>query len=293
MKPNVGGVRLKTMRVLQWFMVFAFAAGTAAAKYELQQPIPEVKLKDGTVLHAVTFVSVGGASITGKWDGGRGSIPLAQLPDDIRADLVPPAPVVSATPAAPEAASPAAIPPGATAPAPASKPAPAPAGALSKLPTDIKLTNGFVMHEAKVLSWTPDSMMVNYVGGKVSVKLENIAPEQRMIFEAHRIQVYARAERIKNATKAQRKGLAAPTEVSEDEIRALIEAGISAHQLVRGMTMDDVMQAIGAPAKSVLYPDTPDYVYWLYPGGGRDAKGAACDRAVGFNKGIVDSWHDE
>ncbi len=52
MKPTGAFVRLAT--------IFVLVAGSGwAAKFELLQSIPEVKLKDGTVLHDVTLVSVG------------------------------------------------------------------------------------------------------------------------------------------------------------------------------------------------------------------------------------------
>lgn len=281
-----------TLRGLLLMAILVLLTGSVRAeKFQLHQPIPEVKLKDGTVLHAVTFVSVGGASITGKWDGGRGSIPLGQLPDDLRADLV------AAAPAKPTAAEPMAG-RSAAAPSPATTPATAsraePAFDPGKLPTEIKLTNGFIMHQAKVISWQADAMTVRYVGGQVLVKMDSISPEQRMAFEAHKVQVYARQARIAAAQAAQRSGLAPPpTEPSADDLKALIQAGIAAHQLVVGMTKAEVYQAIGAPARTATDERQPSYLYWLYPGRGRDAKGAPCDRIVGFDKGVMDGWKDQ
>ena len=258
-----------------------FAVTARAEKFALHQLIPEVTLQDGTVLHAVTFVSVGGASITGKWDGGRGSIPLGQLPDALRVDL---APAASPTPTAPPAA----------VTAPAIDSGLGSAGDPSKLPTEIKLTNGFVMHQAKVISWQADAMTVRYVGGQVMVKMDNISPEQRMFFEAHKVQVFARQSRIDAARAAQRSGLPAPpTEPSADDLQALIQAGIAAHQLVVGMTKAEVYQAIGAPARTATDEREPNVLYWLYPGRGRDAKGAPCDRILGFDHGRLDGWKDE
>ena len=282
MKTTGPHCRPVTQRGIFMLAILVLATGSVRAeKFQLHQQIPEVKLKDGTLLHAVTFVSVGGASITGKWDGGRGSIPLGQLPDAVRADLVP---VAAAKPA--------------SAPAPATTPATAsraePAIDPAKLPTEIKLTNGFVMHEAKVISWQAEAMTVRYVGGQVLVRMDNISPEQRMAFEAHKVQVYARQARIAAAQAAQRSGLPPPpAEPSADDLKALIQAGIASHQLVVGMTKAEVYQAIGAPARTATDERQPNYLYWLYPGRGRDAKGAACDRIVGFDKGVMDGWKDQ
>ena len=270
-------------RILLLLVALGFCASKGwAARFALQQAIPEVRLKDGRVLHGVTFISVGEASITGRWDGGRGSIPLVLLPDDVRGDLVP----VKAGPAPPARLS--------------NSPGVSETTADPvKLPTDIKLTNGFVMHQAKVVSWQADAMTVTYVGGKVLVKMDNIAPEQRMLFEAHKILFYERQARIDAARAARQAGAdgtvsaeaqAAATEASH---QALIRAGIAAHQLVVGMTQAEVIQAIGPPARTAGDAQHPDYVYWLYPGGGRGAKGAPCDRIVGFDKGIMDGWKDQ
>ena len=283
MKPTGAGVRLVT--------IFALFAGSAwAAKFALLQPIPEVKLKDGTVLHDVTFVSVGGASITGKWDGGRGSIPLAQLPDDVRSDLVQaaaakPASIPASAPAAPAA--------------PAAHAAPgaaSPAGNAVDLPQEIKLSNGFVMHQAKVISWQADAMTVNYVGGQVLVKFANLDPEQRKIFEAHLVLVRASQARIDAVRAARKSGAPIPADLAQpsaEERQILIEAAISSHELMVGMTKKEVFLSLGAPARTGTDSTAPDYLYWFYPGKGRDEKGAVCDRIVGFNKGRLDGWKDQ
>src|ERR1019366_5972072 len=148
MNRTGGHASLGSYRALLLVVAFGLCEQTGwAARFALQQPIPEVQLKDGRVLHGVIFISVGEASITGKWDGGRGSIPLALLPDDVRGDLAPvkerkTAASPSVAPGGPDAA----IEPG-------------------KLPTEIKLTNGFIMHQAKVVNWRADAMTVDYIGG--------------------------------------------------------------------------------------------------------------------------------
>lgn len=262
-------------------VALGFCAPTGwAARFALQQAIPEVQLKDGRVLRGVTFVSVGGASITGKWDGGRGAIPLALLPDDVRTDLVPvkegSAPATSPAVASPVAD--AAVEPG-------------------KLPTEIKLTSGFVMHQAKVLNWRADAMTVEYVGGKVLVKFDDVVPEQRLVFVARKIDVFARRARAEaaRASKNAAPGADAPSaDASAGDLKALIQAGIAAHQLVIGMSRPEVVQAMGAMPDGTKYdPTAPDYAYWLYRGRGRKADGTLCDRIVGFDKGILDGWKDQ
>ena len=263
-------------------LVFLVALGSCAttggaAQFALQQAIPEVQLKDGRVLHGVTFISVGEASITGKWDEGRGSIPLALLPDTMRGEL-------------------AAVKAGKAPPAP---PPVAPAVTdttveAGKLPTEIKLTSGFVMHQAKVLNWRADAMTVDYVGGTVLVKFDDVVPEQRLIFVARKIDVFARHARAAAAGASNGHAAASAAELASGELKALIQAGIAAHQLVIGMSRPEVVQAMGAMPDGTKYdPSAPEYAYWLYRGRGRKADGTACDRIVGFDKGILDGWKDQ
>lgn len=272
MQPSVGRVRLVSIHAVVIAIAFVLGAHAGrAAQYELLQVIPELPLKDGTTLHGVTFVSVGASSITGKWDGGRGSIPLALLPDEVRADLAP----VGAHQPAPTP--------------PATRDDGEPTADDDKLPTEIKLTNGFIMQQARVVSWQADAMTVRYVGGTVLVKFDNISPEQRMLFEARKVEVFAQQSRTDAALVAKRSD---PAEPRASDMRALIKAAIGAHQLVIGMTQAEVEQAIGPPARTAMDPSAPNYAYWLYPGRGRNAQGAACDRIVGFDKGVMDGWKD-
>jgi len=279
MKSAGERVRLDVLPVLLAVGILALGPSVGrAAQYELNRPIAELRLKDGTVLHAVTFVSVGASSITGKWEGGRGAIPLALLPDEMRTDLVP------ATPAIP---APVAI------PTPAPAPAPDPhseAALLVALPTEIELTNGFVMHQCKVVSWRGDAMTVNYVGGKVLVQLANVAPSQRALFAAHRDAVYARRARI-DAAKAGK--TLPPAPAGREANSPQIQAAIAVHQLVLGMTQEQVRMAYGLPSQTFKDPAAPTYEYWAYSGRGLDANGAACDRLLGFDRGILDGWTDK
>ncbi len=167
------------------------------------------------------------------------------------------------------------------------------------LPTEIKLTNGFVMQQAKVVDWQADAMTVEYVGGRVLVKLDNIVPEQRAIFAAHRGLVQAPAgpdQGVAGGTgsaKIRQKGVSPEfVAAAREEQEALIAAAIPAHELVIGMSKKEVFESLGAPARTGTDSTAPDYLYWFYPGKGRDAKGAPCERIVGFNKGWLDGWKD-
>lgn len=62
------------------------------AEIVLNKSIPELVLKDGRVLKNVTFVALGSTTAMAKWDGGRGTLRLDLLPDDLVAtpqDLAP------------------------------------------------------------------------------------------------------------------------------------------------------------------------------------------------------------
>lgn len=64
------------------FVVGLFCSAGYAASYAIGRLIPELHLKDGTVLHSATVVSVGSTGVMAKWDGGRGNIKFSILPDD-------------------------------------------------------------------------------------------------------------------------------------------------------------------------------------------------------------------
>ena len=51
------------------------------------QFLPELRLKNGIVLHHVKIVAVDPGFIMANWDEGRGNIPAAVLPEEIRRAL--------------------------------------------------------------------------------------------------------------------------------------------------------------------------------------------------------------
>jgi hypothetical protein len=259
-----------------------FATAGWSAQYVRGQLIPEVRLKNGTVLANVTVVAVGSTTVVARWDGGMGSLLLTQLPDEMRTDLV--------------AASAAAKPP-----APAAQPA-APAAPIDPnlanqdLPVDIKLTNGFVMHKSNVTRWDKTSVLVAYQGGIVSVRFQNIVPEQRAIFEARRDDELARQARDDRRSTAShdtsdqddkaRQAAAEAAKEEEEKKAEEIRNGLEFHYLVKGMTKEQVIAAFGRP------PDTSGDTFF-YVLRGHDKYGNAADRMLVFKDGILVSWRDQ
>ncbi len=99
----------KLMGLLLMALLGAAGAGADPATYA------ELDLKDGQVLHNVTIVAFGSSTVMAKWDGGRGTIRIDNLPDGIvpaanRAKAPSPTPPPRAS--APAAAPPEDYPPG-------------------------------------------------------------------------------------------------------------------------------------------------------------------------------------
>jgi|GEM_PF-2602330 hypothetical protein len=265
-------------------MVVTYGVGAVAAQgahYVRGRQIPEVRLRNGAVLRDVTVVAVGATTIIARWEGGKGTILLTQLPDEMRADLAP-AEVK---------------PPPAVAPAPGVAAVPLdPKLATAELPTEIKLTNGFVMHKSRVTRWDTNAVLISYQGGIVSVRLKNIAPEQRVIFEARKDEALARqakedanssvgqsaASQDENARQA---GEAAAREEAEKRAEE-ISNGLSFHYLVKGMTKQQVIQAYGRPPN-----DSGDTFFYVLRG--HDKYGNAADRLLVFKDGLLASWRDQ
>ena len=119
------------------------------AQFEPGRPIPELRLANGTVLHEVKIFSTSATAVVASWDGGKGTIPLAQLPDDLRSSLdrqLKPkdAPLRSSE----------------------EIPASEVERGLKGLPFRLKLNNGFVMRECGILRWSEDSLLVRYQGAE-------------------------------------------------------------------------------------------------------------------------------
>jgi len=251
------------------------------AHYARGEVIPEVKLKDGTLLHDVTVVAVGATTLVARWHGGQGSIVLAQLPPEMR-DAFAPA-VAPKTAVAPE-------------PEPMVSGDPASAG----LPTEIKLTNGFVMHRSRVTRWAEQSVLVSYPGGIVSVQFKHIVPEQRVIFEARRTEALARQAREDAHRAVVTAAVSQTNQVRRTRERLLgdeadqkseaINRGVAERYLVKGMTKEQAKQAYGRPQRG----DDRNGTLFFYDGRGRDKYGNSADRVLLFNREeILTDWWDQ
>ncbi len=269
------------------FRVLLFASGCAilcpagrAAPLAKGQLLPELRLKNGTTLHEVTVVAVGSTTVIAKWTGGQGSIRLALLPDELRAGLAPAAPERAAAPVPPPTAGPAGT--GSQVPS-------------VEIPTEIKLTNGFVMHQSRVVRWQPEGVLVDYQGGTVLVLFINISPEQRAIFSARKDEALtqqAKADsrsasaqdtsvRDSEAQKAEEARAREQAEAKAEEIKN----GMSSHYLVKGMTKEQVKESFGVP------PDDKGDTFF-YLARGHDKYGNSADRTLIFKDGVLMGWRD-
>ena len=277
--PKTGGPAFCALLLLSGFLLAGVTV--QGATYVRGQMVPEVRLKNGKVYHGFAVVAVGSTSVVARWEGGQGSIPMAQLPDAMRVDLTPPPPKPVASAAA----------------APLTPAAPVdPKLASAELPTEIKLTNGFVMHKSTVKRWAEHSVLVNYQGGIVTVQFKYIIPEQRGIFEARKDEAMARQAKEDAYTSAGQEIIGRAEDAKQlQEAQAKEEAerlaeeitkGVSFHYLVKGMTKDDVKQAYGRPVD-----DHGDI--FLYPSRGHDKYGNSADRALMFRDGRLIAWRDQ
>ena len=174
--------------------------------------------------------------------------------------------------------------------------------AAQDLPTEIKLTNGFVMHDCTIVRWDTDVITVKYAGGTVPVRFENIDPDQRELIESHK-EAALKQQRIadekaaKSLAKAEHK-----QEVQEkrderkqaeiDRKAAAIQAGLEQHRLVVGMTMDQVRGMFGPPLRSSSLTHVEASEWWIYPGLGRDGNGVPTNLQVHFRAGLVTRWNN-
>ncbi|MDB6167833.1 MAG: hypothetical protein JWM88_697 [Verrucomicrobia bacterium] len=61
-------------------LVLLATAASGAERLAKGQVFPELRLKNGQVLHQVTVVSVGSDYVMARWDEGRGNLPLSVFP---------------------------------------------------------------------------------------------------------------------------------------------------------------------------------------------------------------------
>ena len=171
-----------------------------------------------------------------------------------------------------------------------------PALASAELPTEIKLTNGFVMHKSTVTRWDKNAVLITYQGGIVSVRFQNIAPEQRAIFEARKEEALTRQAKedasntagqvaSTNDERARQEAEAAANDAAEKK-QEEISNGVAFHYLVKGMNKEQVKKAYGRPDQ-----DHGDSLF--YGSRGHDKYGNSADRTLSFKDGLLDGWHDE
>jgi hypothetical protein len=169
------------------------------------------------------------------------------------------------------------------------------------LPTEIHLTNGAIVHQAVILRWETDSILVQHLAGTDPIRFEYIVPEERAIFEAHKKTALAEqaralaklAEKQAKAARAEdaREAREAKTQQEREQHAAAIQDGIDQHRLVVGMTMDQVKLALGSPTRSSEGNSSAGaHVHWLYAQRGKDIHGAPCDVTAVFHNGILTSW---
>ena len=232
-------------------MISSLAWGAA---FEPGSPIPELHLANGTVLRDVKIVSTGSTTVMATWAGGKGTIALSQLPEELRSRLAHEAALQ--TPARPSAVV---------------SPANAPALDAHGQPTSITLNNGFVMQTCEIVRWNVDSIVVRYPGGTVPVRFADIHPAQRAWFESNRAAALKqqREDDAANAVQvAERNKQQAKTEFHDfmGKVQTdTIAEGIRTHQAVGGMTMDEAREAMGEPnSTSESTEGTVVLTDWVY-----------------------------
>lgn len=299
------------------------AARAALALQAKEGVIPEVKMKDGTVYYDFRILAVHERSIEARWRGMPENVPLNQLSPGLQARLQGGRDNVARSQLPPELQD-------VLDPAlPNSGAASAPAPAATDLPTAIKLTNGFVMQQSTVMRWNKGSVLVRYLGGTVPVQFNNIVPEQRAIFVARESAALAEQAK-KDVEQAAANGKSAladrgeraramfeagelevhtepPPGMSREEIAKIergtnppqpwdnpdpeaIKQAIANHQLVKGMTKEEVRQSIGVPQTGY----EKNSATFIYLDRGRDKYGNHVDRILTFNQDdVLMEWFDK
>jgi len=174
--------------------------------------------------------------------------------------------------------------------------------AAQDLPTEIKLTNGFVMKDCTIVRWDTDQITVKYAGGTVPVRFENIDASDRVLIET------AKAEALEKQHREDEKAAKALAVVEHkqdvhdqrdarkqaelDRKSAAIAAGLAEHRLVAGMTMEQVRSMFGPPLRSSSLTNVAASEWWIYPGLGRDGNGVPTNLQIHFKAGIVTRWNN-
>ncbi|MDB6127546.1 MAG: hypothetical protein JWM35_1442, partial [Verrucomicrobia bacterium] len=134
-----------------------------------------------------------------------------------------------------------------------------------------------------------DKVVLKHLAGTDPITYERMIPEQRAMFEAQRerglefqMQGYARAAAVDDMRQKERSAEQASARARE-ELAAQIDAAISEHRLLVGMTMDQVKRSWGLPTRTVAVDGTNGQgVMWVYDGRGMDTHGNVTTAGIGF-----------
>jgi hypothetical protein len=165
------------------------------------------------------------------------------------------------------------------------------------VPTEIRLTNGARLRQVKVLHWAPDTLLIQYVGGTVPIRLVNIQAEDRAHFIVNldrqiKLQndaalAYARAS-VQRAQAEERMAQnqatqAAQQQESQSERDARIDEAIANHRLMLGMSTDEVRRSWTTPTEIDTFEcQIGQVVLWTYGGRGAGTSGIPVDASVAF-----------
>jgi len=174
--------------------------------------------------------------------------------------------------------------------------------AAQDLPTEIKLTNGFVMKDCTIVRWETGVITVKYAGGTVPVRFENIDPSDRVAIMSHqeealRQQAVADEKAAKALATVEHKQEVqekrdAKKQAEIERKNAAIQQGLEQHHLVAGMTMDQVRSLFGPPLRSSSLTEVNASEWWIYPGLGRDGNGVPTNLQIHFKAGLVTRWNN-
>lgn len=181
------------------------------------------------------------------------------------------------------------------------------ASLAAEVPDQIKLSNGFVMRDCEILRWEKDSVMVKYVGGTVPIRFANMDPESQKIFQSESKEALRKqklgdtltAQSLANARayaprieKKSDEQTAAQKEVAESKESA-IKRGVTFHELVKGMTQDQVKQAYGYPTSTY---DGTNSAVWTFAKRSKyvwaDIDGSPKDVTLYFTGGLLTGWNN-
>ena len=163
---------------------------------------------------------------------------------------------------------------------------------------EVELVNGVRLHDAVVLQWQADGVLIKHLAGTDPIKFARIIPEQRALFEAQlsdrlRAQAVAYysgavAARHQENERETNESAARAQQEDQEERRERLEAEVSQHHLVVGMTMDQVRRSWGYPTTSNPVESSEGLsVLWIYERKGIDEHGNACNAGVGLRGDFV------